>query len=139
MPKMLIIEDNKINCMIYEKIFSNKRTIIDFAYDGQQGIEKFEQNTYHVVLLDLDLPKISGIGVVNLIKAYENAHQERAHTPVIIITAANMAETRVQSFKAGADDYLTKPFNISSLKKMVQQYIRTNLKERKLMLAKQAK
>ena len=122
MHQILIIEDNEINCMIYEKILSNDYTCLDFAYDGQEGIDKFKEKSFDLILLDLGLPKIGGIEVARLIKEYEAAEKRLTKIPIIVITADSTSATRQAALAVGVDEYLTKPFNIDQLQSMVQHY-----------------
>jgi CheY-like chemotaxis protein len=121
MRQLLIIEDNKINCMIYEKILSDDQTLLDFAYDGQEGLDKFGAKTYDVILLDLGLPKVSGLQVAQIIRESEQLNK-KAKTPIIVITADSSPETRASVMELDVDEYLNKPFNIDQLKKLVDFY-----------------
>lgn len=129
MRHILIIEDDEINCMIYEEILSNDHTVIDFAYDGQQGIDKFKEKKYDLILLDLGLPKIGGLQVAQLIKEYEAKEQLDETTPIIVITADGSSDTRRLSFSAGVNEFLTKPFDIKQLENLVDQYVKDNDKQ----------
>ena len=126
MNQLLIIEDDKINRMIYGQILSNDFTTIDYAADGQEGINKFKANCYDVILLDLGLPKINGLQVAQLIREYEANHPYVDKTPIIVITADNFPGTQQQAFDAGVDEYLTKPFNIQHLKSLINTYLQKN-------------
>ena len=123
MKKILIIEDDEFNCFIYKEILSNDLTNIEFAHDGQEGIDKFKEKLYDLVLLDLGLPKINGLEVVRLIKEYENEHLISKKTPIIIITANSFPGTKELSLGAGVNEYLTKPFNIEELKRLANLYL----------------
>jgi two-component system response regulator ArlR len=123
MRQILIIEDNKINCMIYEKILSDDKTLLDFAYDGQEGVDKFGAKKYDVILLDLGLPKISGLRVAQIIREGEQINKT-VKTPIIVITADSTPETRAGVMEVGVDEYLTKPFNIDQLKMLVDLYVK---------------
>jgi CheY-like chemotaxis protein len=132
MHQILIIEDNEINCMIYEKILSNDYTCLDFAYDGQEGIDKFKEKSFDLILLDLGLPKIGGIEVARLIKEYEAAEKRLTKIPIIVITADSTSATRQAALAVGVDEYLTKPFNIDQLQSMVQHYFQEQMKKSKV-------
>lgn len=123
MKEILIIEDNKINCMLYEKIINDSARNIDFAYDGQEGIDKFKEKLYDLILLDLGLPKIHGLEVAKMIREHENTQQITANTPIIVITANNFPGTEQLALEAGANEYLTKPFDIKQLRHLVNTYL----------------
>lgn len=128
MEQLLIIEDDEINRFIYERILSTSTRSIDYAFDGQQGIDKVRENSYDLIILDLGLPLISGLEVARLIKEYEADKPVSEQTPIIVITADNSAKTKELALKAGVAQYLTKPFDIIGLQVLVSTYI----KERQL-------
>lgn len=123
MKQILIIEDDEFNCLIYNEILSNEFTNIDFAYDGQQGINKFRGKTYDLILLDLGLPLIGGLQVSKLIREHELKQFFSNRTPLIVITANNFPGTRQEAIMAGVDEYLTKPFDIRELQKLADLYL----------------
>ena len=123
MKQILVIEDDAINCMLYKEILADTHVNIDFAYDGQEGIEKFKEKYYDLVLLDLGLPKIHGLEVAKLIKEHEGKEQAAIKTAIIVLTANNFPGTRKLAIEAGVDEYLTKPFDIHHLKNVVKTYL----------------
>ena len=123
MKQLLIIEDDAINCMLYKEILSDKFVNIDFAYDGQEGIDKFKQKYYDAVLLDLGLPKIHGLQVAKLMKEHEEKEQVTIKTAIIVLTANSFPGTHKLAMEAGVDEYLTKPFDIHHLKSVVNTYL----------------
>ena len=127
MQQLLIIEDDEINCMIYERILANNFIQIDFAYDGQQGINKFTEKSYDLILLDLGLPKINGLQVARLIKEQEDKKTLSLKTPIIVITADNSPGTKKLALDAGVNEYLTKPFNIVQIQRLVSTYLEKRL------------
>ena len=123
MKQILIIEDDAINCMLYKEILANTSVNIDFAYDGQEGIDRFKEKYYDLVLLDLGLPKIHGLEVAKLIKEHEEKEQVAIKTAIIVLTANNFPGTRKLAIDAGVNEYLTKPFDIHHLKSVVNTYL----------------
>ena len=123
MKQILIIEDDVINCMVYEEILSDKLVNIDFAYDGQQGLDKFKEKNFDLILLDLELPKIHGLQVAKLIREHETKNPVTIKTPIIIITANNFPGTQNLAIEAGGDAFLIKPFDIHVLRKLVKLYL----------------
>ena len=126
MKQVLIIEDDEFNCLIYNEILANEFTNIDFAYDGQQGINKFREKTYDLILLDLGLPLIGGLQVAKLIREHELKQFFSNRTPLIVITANNFPGTRKEAIMAGVDEYLTKPFDIRELQRLADFYLQKN-------------
>lgn len=90
---------------------------IDAAYDGEEAIEKFSNNTYDLVILDVMLPKMDGLAVLQRIR-------EKSQLPVIMLTAKGEDMDKILGLDYGADDYMTKPFNILELKARVKAIIR---------------
>ena len=91
--------------------------VIDAAYDGETAIETFESDTYDLVLLDLMLPKLSGMEVCQRIRSISNV-------PIIMLTAKGEDMDKIMGLEYGADDYLTKPFNMLELKARIKNMLR---------------
>lgn len=91
--------------------------IIDAAYDGEEAIEKFNNNHYDLILLDVMLPKMDGLMVLQRIRA-------KSDIPIIMLTAKGEDMDKILGLEYGADDYLTKPFNILELKARVKAIFR---------------
>jgi two-component system response regulator VicR len=90
---------------------------IDAAYDGEEAIEKFNNNSYDLVILDVMLPKLDGLAVLQRIR-------EKSQLPVIMLTAKGEDMDKILGLDYGADDYMTKPFNILELKARVKAIFR---------------
>lgn len=91
--------------------------IVDEAGDGEEALKKFTQNEYDLVLLDLMLPKINGMEVCEKIRSISNV-------PVIMLTAKDGDMNKIMGLEIGADDYLTKPFNMLELKARIKSVFR---------------
>ncbi|HCS74536.1 MAG TPA: DNA-binding response regulator [Clostridiales bacterium] len=115
--KILLVDDEP--AIVKGLSFSLKQDgyIIDAAYDGEEAIEKFNNNTYDLVILDVMLPKMDGLGVLQRIR-------ERSKLPVIMLTAKGEDMDKILGLDYGADDYMTKPFNILELKARVKAIFR---------------
>ena len=128
MKQILIIEDDAINCMLYKEIISDTTINIDYAYDGQEGIDKFKEKYYDLILLDLGLPKIHGLQVAKLIKEHEEEKKVAIKSVIIVLTANNFPGIRKLAIEAGVDEFLTKPFDIHQLKSLVKKYLQNGHK-----------
>ena len=128
MKQILIIEDDAINCMLYKEIISDTTINIDYAYDGQEGIDKFKEKYYDLILLDLGLPKIHGLQVATLIKEHEEEKKVAIKSVIIVLTANNFPGIRKLAIEAGVDEFLTKPFDIHQLKSLVKKYLQNGHK-----------
>lgn len=123
MQYLLIIEDDEVNCMLYEDILYKETLTIDFAYDGQQGVDKFKSKAYDLIILDIGLPKISGLKVANLIREHEELNPTQGKIPIIVITANSFPGTEKLAMEAGVDAYMTKPFDIHKLRSIVSSFL----------------
>ncbi len=116
--KLLIIEDEKsLREDVIEYLTENKYSC-DFASTVKSGMMKLTETKYSCALVDLGLPDGSGIEVVEFIKS------KYPEMGIIIITAANSLEDKLQGLKIGADDYLTKPFHLSELSARIYSVLR---------------
>lgn len=116
MPDILIVEDDEA---IADLICMNLRSegyLCVCAGDGMEGMELFERQGFDLVLLDIMLPKLDGYALLDRIKP--------TGTPVIFLTAKGAVEERIRGLKAGADDYLSKPFQIGELLARVEAVLR---------------
>ncbi|HAJ96078.1 MAG TPA: DNA-binding response regulator [Actinobacteria bacterium] len=116
--KILIIEDEKKLAGILKRGFEEERIMVDTAYDGKEGLDKAFDEGLDVIVLDLMLPELSGLEVLKTIREYD------VLTPVIILTAKDSIEDKVNCLDLGADDYLTKPFSFLELLARVRTLIR---------------
>jgi two-component system, OmpR family, alkaline phosphatase synthesis response regulator PhoP len=92
------------------------------AFDGTQALKAIQQEYFDLIILDVMLPGIDGINVIEIIRLQNN------DTPILILSAKNTSADRVMGLKKGADDYLTKPFNLEELLLRIQKLIEKNEK-----------
>lgn len=116
--KLLIIEDNKELLESMKKGLEKLDFQVDVSLNGMEGEEKAFVNNYDVILLDLNLPDKDGLEILKFLR-FENID-----TPVIIISARDEIEERALGLDLGADDYLTKPFQLLELRARIQAVIR---------------
>jgi len=106
-PKILIVDDNKVNVELLRTQLKHYQYDLDTAYDGEEALEKIQTNQPDLVLLDLMMPKISGFEICKRIK--HNKHTQ--FIPVIVITALQELDDKIKAIELGADDFLVKPIN----------------------------
>lgn len=106
MKKILIVDDERDIVECLDMNLRKKGYATAFAYDGTEAVLTARRERPDCILLDVMLPKISGIEVCHLLKA----DQATGHIPVIMLTAKGEEDDKVTGFDAGADDYITKPF-----------------------------
>lgn len=116
--RLLIIEDNLGLCSSMRQGMEKAGFSVDCSSVGLDGEEKAYSNQYDAILLDLNLPDKDGIEILKFLRS------EKVETPVIIITARDEIEERALGLDLGADDYLTKPFQLLELRARVQAVIR---------------
>jgi two-component system, OmpR family, alkaline phosphatase synthesis response regulator PhoP len=95
---------------------------ITSAYDGSQALQKVEQEYFDLIIMDVMLPEVDGISVTETIRLQNN------DVPILMLSARSTSADRVYGLKKGADDYLTKPFNLEELLLRVQKLIEKNKK-----------
>lgn len=116
--RLLMIEDNKELANSMKAGLEKVGFRIDVSYTGSEGEERAYANGYDAILLDLNLPDKDGLDILKFLRS------EHIETPVIIITARDEIEARALGLDLGADDYLTKPFQLLELRARVQAVIR---------------
>ena len=117
--RVLIVEDEpRLAENIARSLRESAGYAVDIAPDGQEGLFLAAANVYDAVLLDLMLPKLDGTEVLTRIR------KAGQHTPVLVLTARDEKESVVALLNAGADDYLTKPFDLGELLARVKALIR---------------
>jgi DNA-binding response OmpR family regulator len=116
--RLLLVEDErKVASFIARSLRENLYTV-DVADTGEKALELVSRATYDLILLDLRLPKLSGVEVCREIR------DSGIETPVLMLTARSLVEQRVEGLDAGADDYLTKPFALAELHARVRALTR---------------
>jgi len=107
--KVLIIEDEKRLANAIVHILQGKKFLVDKVYDGQSGVDYALGMQYDVIILDIMLPKLDGFSVVKELREHKNS------TPILMLTARDTVPDKVLGLNAGADDYMTKPFEPDEL------------------------
>ncbi len=107
---ILLVEDNEWLSENIAEYLEGRGHRVDFAYDGRAGLRTALGGSFDVVILDLSLPYLDGVEVCRELRS-----KAARHTPVIMLTARDALDDKLQGFDAGADDYLTKPFELAEL------------------------
>lgn len=116
--KILVVEDEERVAQFIQKGLREEGHAVDVAYDGEQGAYLGEVNEYDLILLDLMLPKKDGISVCRELR------ERGVGAPIMMLTARDTVEDKVQGLDAGADDYLPKPFSFDELLARVRALLR---------------
>lgn len=115
---ILVVEDDvKMSKFIKKGLEFNHYTV-ETAYDGEEGLEKCEVNSYDVILLDVLLPKLDGV------KLCRRLREAKIEAPIIMLTAKDTLEDRIAGLDAGADDYMVKPFSLNELSARIRAVLR---------------
>lgn len=109
MAKILVIDDEKSIRDTLKEILEYEDHKVDLAEDGEEGLEKFKNNKYEIILLDIKMPKKDGIEVL------EDIFSVSTDTPVIMISGHGNIDTAVESIKKGAYDFIEKPLDLNRL------------------------
>lgn len=116
--KILVVEDEHKIARAIKAGLMNEGYVVDIEYDGEAGYSAASTSEYDLILLDVMLPKRSGIEVCTQLRDDEN------HTPIVMLTAKDQPEDIVRGLDHGADDYIAKPFALQSLLERVRTLLR---------------
>ncbi|MBQ3900017.1 MAG: response regulator transcription factor [Lachnospiraceae bacterium] len=115
--KVLVVDDEKLIVKGIKFSLEQDEMEVDCAYDGEEALELLKQKEYDIVLLDLMLPKIGGYEVCQQLREF-------SQVPVIMLTAKGDDMDKILGLEYGADDYVTKPFNILEVKARIKAILR---------------
>ena len=116
--RLLLVEDDQKIAAFIVKGFKAEGFAVDHAVDGLQGLDLGLTEPYDVIIIDLMLPKLDGLSVI------ENLRKQQVTIPVIILSAKDSVDDRVKGLQIGSDDYLPKPFAFAELLARVQALMR---------------
>ncbi|MDQ0152507.1 DNA-binding response OmpR family regulator [Moryella indoligenes] len=121
MTKVLVVDDEKLIVKGIRFSLEQDGMEVDCAYDGEEALQKAKQNSYDMVLLDVMLPKLDGMEVCQAIREF-------SEVPIIMLTAKGSDMDKILGLEYGADDYITKPFNILEVKARIKAILRRDQK-----------
>lgn len=107
--KILYIEDEENIAKPVIRVLRSRNYLVDYAMDGKKGLAMILENNYDCIVLDLNLPEISGIDIC------KKARELGIATPILMLTARSQIYNKLEGFDVGTDDYLTKPFDLQEL------------------------
>lgn len=116
--RVLVVEDDPTVGRYVQRGLEEQRMQVDLVDDGSTGLERASTDIYDVIVLDLRLPGLSGVEVLRTLR------DRGVSTPVLVLTANDVVESKVQALRTGADDYVTKPFAFEELLARVEALIR---------------
>lgn len=115
--RVLVVDDEKVIVKGLKYSLSQDGYEVDCAYDGEEAVEKARNNPYSIILLDVMLPKLDGFEVLQQIREFSKV-------PVIMLTAKGEDMDKILGLDYGADDYVTKPFNVLEVKARIKAILR---------------
>ena len=121
--KILIAEDDKDLRYALQILFQRNNFTVDTVDNGIEALEYLQLGSYDAVVLDVMMPKMDGISVVRKLRAEKNV------TPILLLTAKTAIEDRVDGLDSGANDYLSKPFDVRELLARVRVLTRANVQQ----------
>ncbi len=117
MKRILLVEDDSHVCSIVKKGLEEEGFIVDIANDGAAGLALALSNSFDLIILDIMLPKVSGLEACKRIR-------EKSNIPILLLTALGTAENVADGLNTGADDYLVKPFKFIELIARINSLLR---------------
>ena len=115
--RVLVVDDEKLIVKGIRFSLEQDNMEVDCAYDGEEALEMAHNKEYDIILLDVMLPKLTGFEVCQQIREFSNV-------PVIMLTAKGDDMDKILGLEYGADDYITKPFNILEVKARIKAILR---------------
>lgn len=116
--RLLLVEDDELLGDAVKAGLTQFGYVVDWLKDGEAARLAIKSESFELIILDLGLPKLSGLGFLQAIR------QDGNSTPVIILTARESIEDRIKGLDSGADDYMTKPFDLNELSARVRALVR---------------
>ena len=118
---ILVIEDDSNIQELIVEFLSSEGYNVESANDGLEGVQKFKQGHYDLIILDIMMPNLDGYGVCKMIRNISSV-------PIIFLTALNAEDNQIKGFDLKCDDYITKPFSFNLLIKRVEAILRRSVK-----------
>lgn len=125
MTRVLVVDDEKLIVKGIRFALEQDGMQVDTAYDGEEAVELAKQSEYDIILLDVMLPKMDGFQVCQTIREF-------SEVPIIMLTAKGEDMDKILGLEYGADDYITKPFNILEVKARMKAIFRRNKSGKKV-------
>ena len=115
--RILVVDDEKLLVKGIKFNLENEGYEVDTAYDGEEALNMAKARDYDLLILDIMMPKISGVDVCMKVREFSTV-------PIIMLTAKSEDSDKLMGFESGADDYITKPFNILELRARIRALLR---------------
>ncbi len=120
--KILVVDDEKLIVKGIKFSLEQEGMEVSAAYDGEEALNYIKENEFDLVVLDVMLPKMDGLEVCQQVRSF-------SQVPIIMVTAKDEDMDKIMGLEYGADDYITKPFNILELKARIKAILRRSVKK----------
>ncbi len=118
--RILVAEDYFVNQEVTQDILELMGVQVEIAENGKEAVEKHRENSYDLILMDIQMPELDGFEATRQIRKLEG---ESKHTTIIALTANALAGDREKCLQAGMDDYLSKPIEAKKLEEILCKYL----------------
>ena len=122
--RILLVEDNLVLSDWLSRTLSKDGYVVECCYEGEDATHRLSDESYDLVILDLGLPRMKGEEVLQRLRS------RHSNVPVLVLTAQDVMASRVACLDSGADDYVTKPFNVAELEARIRVLLRRNANHR---------
>ena len=113
---ILLVEDERDLSATLKRVLEYSKYDVSCAYDGLQAIQKVHEQDFDIIILDVVMPRMNGIDTIKALR------KEGYSTPVLMLTARSEIDDKVLGLDSGADDYLTKPFQVKNCSRAYVRY-----------------
>jgi CheY-like chemotaxis protein len=124
--RVLLAEDNEFNRVLIERVLKTLNCEVDLAPSGREAVRKFHHGKYDLVLMDCHMPDLDGLEATRQIRAVEGPGR---HVPILAVTAGTVPGARQACLQAGMDDFIAKPFSLSTLRRKASHWLSMAVRE----------
>ncbi|MBN2024232.1 MAG: response regulator [Pirellulales bacterium] len=119
-PHILVADDDSLSRVLLEMLLGRAGCVVETVGNGREAITLFKSRQYDLVFMDVDMPEMDGREAIWLARQHEMT--TGAHVPIVVLSAGALPADRQQCLEAGADRYITKPFNVDELLELIREY-----------------
>jgi CheY-like chemotaxis protein len=116
---ILVAEDDSINVQVARFMLKPVSEVLDIVWNGEEALEKYLENDYDFILMDVKMPVLNGYEATLKIRDIEAENKKNKRIPIIALTATNTFEEEQKCLKSGMDGFLTKPYQLDDLKRIL--------------------
>lgn len=121
--KILVIEDDTINQAIIKTMLTKLNLQVTIADNGKIGFEIFQQDSFNIIFMDIQMPEMDGLEATRLIRQHEQDHQIKQSTPIVAVTAHALQSEQEKCFDAGVDEFVSKPIKMDTIRHVLNKWL----------------